>query len=79
MAPKMVANSRARSRLLSAAFLVASGLIASAQTPGPIGYQMSLLTFMTCFRVVAWMTLAAVPLLLFVRRFKPAGKARTAH
>jgi len=34
-APKMEENSRGRSRSLGAAFLVASGLIASAQTPGP--------------------------------------------
>ena len=38
-------------------------------------HQVSLLSFMDCFRVIAWLTLAAVPLLLFVRRFKPAGKA----
>jgi len=37
------------------------------------------LSFMDCFRVIAWLTLAAVPLLLFVRRFKPAGKAPSAH
>ena len=38
-------------------------------------HQVSLLSFMDCFRVIAWLTLAAVPLLLFVRRFKPPGKA----
>src|SRR5229473_3010047 len=42
-------------------------------------HQVSLLSFMDCFRVIAWLTLAAVPLLLFVRRFKPAGKAPSAH
>ena len=42
-------------------------------------HQVSLLSFMDCFRVIAWLTLAAVPLLLFVRRFKPAGKAPTTH
>jgi hypothetical protein len=31
--------------------------------------QVSLLSFMDCFRVIAWLALAAVPLLLFVRRF----------
>ena len=41
--------------------------------------QVSLLSFMDCFRVIAWLTLAAVPLLLFVQRFKPAAKAPTAH
>jgi len=42
-------------------------------------HQVSLLSFMDCFRVIAWLTFAAVPLLLFVRRFKPAGKAPAAH
>ena len=42
-------------------------------------HQVSLLSFMDCFRVIAWLTLAAVPLLLFVRRFKPAGKAPATH
>jgi len=42
-------------------------------------HQVNLLSFMDCFRVIAWLTLAAVPLLLFVRRFKPAGKAPAAH
>ena len=42
-------------------------------------HQVSLLSFMDCFRVIAWLTLAAVPLLLFVRRFKSAGKAPAAH
>ncbi|HMF74367.1 MAG TPA: DHA2 family efflux MFS transporter permease subunit [Bryobacteraceae bacterium] len=41
--------------------------------------QVSLLAFMDCFRVIAWLTLASVPLLLFMRRFKPAGKAPAAH
>jgi MFS transporter, DHA2 family, multidrug resistance protein len=42
-------------------------------------HQVSLLSFMDCFRVIAWLTLAAVPLLLFVRHFKPAGKAPATH
>jgi MFS transporter, DHA2 family, multidrug resistance protein len=41
--------------------------------------QVSLLSFMDCFRVIAWLTLAAVPLLLLVQRFKPTGKAPAAH
>jgi len=41
--------------------------------------QVSLLSFMDCFRVIAWLTLAAVPLLLLVRRFQPAGKSPAAH
>jgi DHA2 family multidrug resistance protein len=42
-------------------------------------HQVSLLAFMDCFRVIGWLTLAAVPLLFFVRRFKTAGKAPAAH
>ena len=42
-------------------------------------HQVSLLSFMDCFRVIAWVTLAAALLLLFVRRFKPAGKAPAEH
>jgi DHA2 family multidrug resistance protein len=34
---------------------------------------------MDCFRVIAWLTLAAVPLLFFVKRFKSAGKPSAAH
>jgi MFS transporter, DHA2 family, multidrug resistance protein len=42
-------------------------------------HQVSLLAFMDCFRVIGWVTLAAVPLMLIVRSFKPAGKAPVAH
>jgi MFS transporter, DHA2 family, multidrug resistance protein len=41
--------------------------------------QVDLLSFMDCFRVIAWLTLAALPLLLMIRRFKPAGKAPATH
>ena len=37
-------------------------------------HQVSLLSFMDCFRVIAWLTLAAGFLLLFVQRFKPGRK-----
>jgi DHA2 family multidrug resistance protein len=42
-------------------------------------HQVSLLAFMDCFRVIAWITLATIPLLLFIRHFKPAGKAPAGH
>jgi DHA2 family multidrug resistance protein len=42
-------------------------------------HQVSLLAFMDCFRVIGWLTLAAVPLMFLVRRFKPAGKPPAAH
>jgi DHA2 family multidrug resistance protein len=41
--------------------------------------QVSLLSFMDCFRGIAWLTLAVVPLLFLIRHFKPAGKAPAAH
>jgi len=41
--------------------------------------QATFLSFMDCFRVFAWVTLAALPLLLLVRRFKPAGKPTASH
>lgn len=42
-------------------------------------HQVSLLAFMDCFRVIAWLTLATVPLMLFVRHFKSTGKAPVGH
>jgi len=42
-------------------------------------HQVSLLAFMDSFRVIAWLTLAAVPLLLAIRHFKPVGKAPAGH
>jgi DHA2 family multidrug resistance protein len=67
-------------------YLVAKGFSAPDAAIGAQGYlhqqfqrQVSLLSFMDCFRVIAWLTLAAVPLLLFVRRFKRAGKAPASH
>lgn len=42
-------------------------------------HQVNLLSFMDCFRVIAWLTLAAVPLLLLIRRFKAAGPSPAAH
>jgi DHA2 family multidrug resistance protein len=42
-------------------------------------HQVSLLSFMDCFRVIGWLTLAAVPLMLLVRGFKVAGKAPAGH
>jgi DHA2 family multidrug resistance protein len=44
-----------------------------------LGHQTSLLAFMDCFRVIALLTLAVVPLIFLLQRFKPAGKAPAAH
>jgi DHA2 family multidrug resistance protein len=41
--------------------------------------QVSLLSFMDCFRGIAWLTLAVVPLLLLIQRFKLAGRAPATH
>src|SRR5437588_2252932 len=41
--------------------------------------QVSLLSYVDCFRGIAWLTLAAVPLLLLIKRFKSAGRAPAAH
>src|SRR6185312_13035822 len=37
--------------------------------------QVSMLSFMDCFQVIGWVTLAAIPLLLLVKKFTPSGKA----
>jgi MFS transporter, DHA2 family, multidrug resistance protein len=42
-------------------------------------HQVSLLAFMDCFRIIAWITVATLPVLLLVRHFKPAGKAPAGH
>ena len=42
-------------------------------------HQVSLLAFMDAFRILAWVTLATVPLLLAIRYFKPVGKAPAGH
>jgi DHA2 family multidrug resistance protein len=41
--------------------------------------QSQFLAFMDCFRVIGWLTLAAVPAVLLVKKFKPAGKAPAGH
>ena len=42
-------------------------------------HQVSLLAFMDCFRILAWVTLATVPLLFAIRNFKPAGSPPAGH
>ena len=42
-------------------------------------HQVSLLAFMDCFRVIAWITLVTLPLLLLIRHFKPAGNVPAGH
>ncbi len=42
-------------------------------------HQVSLLAFLDCFRIIAWLTLATIPLLLLLHYFKPGGKAPAGH
>jgi DHA2 family multidrug resistance protein len=41
--------------------------------------QTQFLAFMDCFRVIGWLTLAAVPVAFLVKRFVPAGKPSVGH
>jgi DHA2 family multidrug resistance protein len=67
-------------------YLVQKGFTGADAAPAAQGYlyqqmqhQISFLSFMDCFRVIGWLTLAAVPLLFLLKRFKPAGGAPAAH
>jgi DHA2 family multidrug resistance protein len=42
-------------------------------------HQVSLLAFMDCFRILAWLTLATIPVLFAIRHFKPAGNPPAGH
>ena len=42
-------------------------------------HQVSILAFMDCFRIIGWLTVAVVPLILLVRKFKPQGNAPAGH
>lgn len=41
--------------------------------------QSAFLAFMDCFRVFGWITLATVPLVLAIRKFRPSGSAPISH
>ena len=41
--------------------------------------QTKLLAFMDCFRIVGWVTLAAVPLVVLIHHVRASGKASAAH
>jgi DHA2 family multidrug resistance protein len=67
-------------------YLVTKGFSAPDAAIAAHGYlyqelqrQVSLLSFMDCFRGIAWLTLAVVPLLLLIQRFKLAGRAPATH
>jgi DHA2 family multidrug resistance protein len=42
-------------------------------------HQVNLLAFMDCFRILAWLSLATIPLLFAIRHFTPAGKPPAGH
>lgn len=42
-------------------------------------HQVSLLAFMDCFLILAWVTLATIPLLFGIRNFKAVGKPPAGH
>ncbi len=44
-----------------------------------LGEQTRLLGFMDCFRIIGWLTLAMVPTVFFIRKFKVGGKAPAGH
>jgi DHA2 family multidrug resistance protein len=46
---------------------------------GQLQHQVNLLAFMDCFRIIAWITAATIPLILLIRHFKPAGNAPSGH
>ena len=46
---------------------------------GQLQNQVSLLSFMDCFRVIAWVTLGAVPVVFLLQKVKAAGAPPTAH
>lgn len=67
-------------------YLVGKGLTGPDASAAANGYlyqqlhnQVRLLSFMDCFRVIAWLTFGAAALLLLIQRFKPAGKPQAAH
>jgi DHA2 family multidrug resistance protein len=67
-------------------YLVHKGYSGADAVTGAYGYvykqleqQTSLLAFMDCFRVIAWVTLAIVPLMFLIQRFRPAGKPPAGH
>jgi DHA2 family multidrug resistance protein len=56
-----------------------AGAAASAYFYEQLKRQVSLLSFMDCFRVIAWVTFASIALLFLIQRFAPPKKAAAAH
>lgn len=66
--------------------LMQHGLTSADAGPASIGIvyqqllrQSTFLAFMDSFRVIGWVTLAMIPLVLFVRKFKGGGSSNAGH
>jgi DHA2 family multidrug resistance protein len=44
-----------------------------------IAEQSRFLAFMDCFRIFGWITIAMIPLVLAIRKFKPSGSGPSVH
>jgi MFS transporter, DHA2 family, multidrug resistance protein len=44
-----------------------------------IAEQSQFLAFMDCFRMIGWITLAMIPLVLAIRKFKPSSSGASVH
>jgi DHA2 family multidrug resistance protein len=67
-------------------YLMQHGFTSADAGPASLGLlyqqlvrQSLFLAFMDCFRVIGWLTLAMVPLVLLVRKFKAGGDAPAGH
>ncbi len=67
-------------------YLVQHGFTGPDAAPAAQGYlyqqmqhQVSMLSFMDCFRIFGWLTLAAVPMMFLVRRFKSQSAPSASH
>ncbi len=56
---------------------------AATAAPGAVYRQIAgqslFLAFMDCFRIIGWITLALIPLVLAIRKFRPSGPAPSGH
>jgi len=67
-------------------YLVQHGLTSADAVPASLGvvyrqllHQSTFLAFMDCFRVIGWITLAVIPLVFVIRKFKAGGAAPAGH
>ena len=58
---------------------VAHQILAVAPEDDLLGQQTRLLGFMDCFRIMGILTIAMIPAVFFIRRFKVGGKAPAGH